>query len=270
MLTPAQSEAIKQWTPKHWLGITRALIKKWAELTIADIDKDVARLGELDEYDGIYLRAYWVSLQDRLFPVPEKVDLPATTIEDLNKETKLIEDFFHVRFPNSNISRNLKEDVQAKLNSLKKRLADEFETHVLEVVDRFQIESPIEQMFLLEWCYARIEDIYGLHLEPQKEVNTEKGVFRLDYLIRSKKDGVHSFSVAIELDGHEFHEKTKTQAAYDKQRERAILHAGVEKELVILRFTGSEVFRNCNACLQEIVRFIEAKRRKLSEFNLKL
>lgn len=43
----------------------------------------------------------------------------------------------------------------------------------------------------------------------------------------------------IELDGHDFHERTKEQASRDKRRDRAMSLAG----WTILRFTGSEVVK---------------------------
>jgi very-short-patch-repair endonuclease len=53
--------------------------------------------------------------------------------------------------------------------------------------------------------------------------------------------------VAIECDGHDFHEKTKEQAARDKARDRAITAEGY----TLLRFTGSEIWANALACASE-------------------
>ena len=46
--------------------------------------------------------------------------------------------------------------------------------------------------------------------------------------------------LCIEIDGHDFHEKTKEQAAKDKKRDRKIKKAGYG----ILHFTGSEVYKD--------------------------
>lgn len=56
-------------------------------------------------------------------------------------------------------------------------------------------------------------------------------------------------SVVLEVDGHEFHEKTKQQAEHDKKRDRAFAAAGY----TTLRFTGSEVFRDPVGCAKEAV-----------------
>lgn len=47
-------------------------------------------------------------------------------------------------------------------------------------------------------------------------------------------------TLAIECDGHDFHEKTKAQASRDKRRDRELASAGAP----VVRFTGSEIFRD--------------------------
>lgn len=56
-------------------------------------------------------------------------------------------------------------------------------------------------------------------------------------------------SLAIECDGHEYHERTKQQAAYDRARDREILRHGVPT----IRFTGSEIYRDADQCAREVV-----------------
>lgn len=56
-----------------------------------------------------------------------------------------------------------------------------------------------------------------------------------------------SFRIFIECDGHDFHERTKEQAAHDRRKDRAIQAAGVP----ILRFTGMEIYADpCGCALQ--------------------
>lgn len=57
--------------------------------------------------------------------------------------------------------------------------------------------------------------------------------------------GGHAF--AIEIDGHDFHEKTKAQVARDKSRDRDFTFSGINT----IRFTGSEVFYNAEKCLRD-------------------
>lgn len=55
--------------------------------------------------------------------------------------------------------------------------------------------------------------------------------------------------LAVEADGHDFHERTKEQAERDRKRDRLLLR----KHCVpTLRFTGSEVWRDPFACAKEV------------------
>lgn len=53
-------------------------------------------------------------------------------------------------------------------------------------------------------------------------------------------DGELPVAIAVELDGHAFHERTKEQAARDKKRDRALLSKG----WTVVRYTGSEVVKD--------------------------
>jgi hypothetical protein len=52
----------------------------------------------------------------------------------------------------------------------------------------------------------------------------------------------------VECDGHDFHERTKEQARRDRSRDRYMTSLGFR----VLRFTGSEIHRDAEACAQEI------------------
>lgn len=54
--------------------------------------------------------------------------------------------------------------------------------------------------------------------------------------------------LVVELDGHDFHERTRKQAAHDKRRDRRLVSAGWK----VLRYTGSEVYSDVDAVLEEI------------------
>lgn len=56
-------------------------------------------------------------------------------------------------------------------------------------------------------------------------------------------------AILVECDGHEFHEKTKEQAARDKSRDRDLQAAGFP----VYRFTGSEIWRDPVACATQLV-----------------
>jgi len=82
-------------------------------------------------------------------------------------------------------------------------------------------------------------------LFPQVNV----GQYRLDFVLLHREgiDGVTP--VGIECDGHEFHDKTKEQAQYDKERDRCLQQHGVK----VLRFTGSEIFKDPCRCADQVL-----------------
>ena len=96
--------------------------------------------------------------------------------------------------------------------------------------------SPIEEMFL----EAALQHIPGLEFQHQV------GRYYVDFAIPH-------LNIAIELDGHDYH-KTKGQRTHDAQRERLLERAGWR----VIRFTGSEVYRDAACCVQEVVDFISA------------
>ena len=112
-------------------------------------------------------------------------------------------------------------------------------------------ESPIEQILALY-----LDDLQGAFLRvkresviicPQCEVFTPSGRYRADFVVACSVNG-HQFSIVVECDGHDFHEKTKMQAARDKQRDRAMAVAGFH----VLRFTGSEIVRDPFRCATDV------------------
>lgn len=75
------------------------------------------------------------------------------------------------------------------------------------------------------------------------------GTWRADFLGFARGADVNNpMGLVIECDGHDFHEKTKEQAARDKVRDRYFASAGYH----VLRFTGSEIWRDANACATQI------------------
>ncbi|MEM9059037.1 MAG: DUF559 domain-containing protein [Pseudomonadota bacterium] len=72
------------------------------------------------------------------------------------------------------------------------------------------------------------------------------GKYRADYLVTAPG---RASGFVLECDGHEFHEKTKVQAARDKQRDRWFLSRGWPT----MRFTGSEIHQYTQRCADEVI-----------------
>lgn len=127
------------------------------------------------------------------------------------------------------------------------------------------VESPIEERFVAAFPMAGPNGVFvtfcgllertevqalppnGNYLIPQFQVQS----WRLDFaLVRKDSDGNLLAKIAIECDGHEFHERTKDQAARDRKRDRELQHLG----WVVLRFTGSEIHRDVYSCCEDAIR----------------
>jgi hypothetical protein len=83
---------------------------------------------------------------------------------------------------------------------------------------------------------------------PQQPVTCSSFCCHVDFGIYAKQ-----MRLAVEVDGHEFHEKTKEQAARDKRRDRELQQEGWN----VFRFTGSEVWRDPFDCCAQINKFIQ-------------
>jgi very-short-patch-repair endonuclease len=78
--------------------------------------------------------------------------------------------------------------------------------------------------------------------------------YRVDFLICARLGGYADLhKVVVECDGHDFHEKTKQQAAHDKKRDPALTAAGFR----VFRFTGSEIYRDPVGCASEIANYLQ-------------
>lgn len=88
-------------------------------------------------------------------------------------------------------------------------------------------------------------------LQPPMDFGARR--VRLDFAFVS--DRFHR--VAVELDGHDFHERTKEQAARDRSRDRLLTIDG----WTVLRFTGSEVDRDVARCWSEVLSVLRTEGR---------
>ncbi len=153
--------------------------------------------------------------------------------------------------------------------------------------------SPLEQKFLLRFLEARgalldgypcdwngkhilIRDWgephflgFDLRIYPQYVIpkavsqlpNQEVINYRADFLFMLTRWN-HSIGktdelmqLVVEIDGHDYHERTKEQARHDKSRDRFMTASG----FTVFRFTGSEVYRAVEQTIGEIADVFVAK-----------
>lgn len=168
-----------------------------------------------------------------------------------------------------------------KLDPLAKlvaRATEEAELWAYEVGERYSVGSPIEGLFLTALVMAtkfgtheyqsvhvyekgrvfdpglvnKLDPI--LHVEPQKQLTD----WRVDFLVNVWAYGTEWGGVVrppgwvqmiVECDGHDFHERTKEQAAKDRGRDRW----AQEKGYTVFRFTGSELYRDPWGCAEQVI-----------------
>lgn len=170
--------------------------------------------------------------------------------------------------------------------STRRELADRIEEVLLDGAVRVALkrngcafmkntESPIERLMAFaiivngEWAdRVVIEDYEVVCLELMKlglersftiraASQVHVGSYRVDFLLSiARANDEPPLHVAVECDGHDFHEKTKEQAARDKKRDRDLLAMGVQ----VMRFTGSQIWEDAGECARSVFDFLENER----------
>jgi very-short-patch-repair endonuclease len=139
-----------------------------------------------------------------------------------------------------------------------------------EVEEEVETESPIEHAmvwaFILAGLEERVEVRIGpltvgragplvLTLRPQYEL----GHYRIDFLVTFEDIETGGVArLAVECDGHDYHERTKEQGARDRARDRYLQ----SQDIPIFRFTGTEIWHDAVACAREAVADLERRTQK--------
>lgn len=129
------------------------------------------------------------------------------------------------------------------------------------------IESPLQAIFWV-WFEAEVkcdimtvasEDWELPDLDPEREVTCSSGEkYRLDFAVTLKDPaplivrsdlGFREFKIAVELDGHDFHERTPEQVALRNRRDDDLAHDGWR----VLHFSGQEIHRHPRGCAQRVI-----------------
>jgi very-short-patch-repair endonuclease len=115
-----------------------------------------------------------------------------------------------------------------------------------------KLESPLEAIFYLWWVVAASVNGWEgeLGVKPQHEVEVGGNRYRLDFAViwPHANNKVIAPLIAVELDGHDFHERTKDQVIRRNQRDRELQAAG----WTVLHFSGSELVKEPWKCVAEV------------------
>ena len=120
-------------------------------------------------------------------------------------------------------------------------------------------QSPIEKLLLtvLLWDsvdYREYHRLESLNIRRQERVAAEDRNYIVDIFVEAQTEN-KTYSIIVECDGHDYHERTKEQAAHDKERDRILTRAGY----TVLRYTGSEIYTDPVRCAKDVWKTLEAK-----------
>lgn len=94
-----------------------------------------------------------------------------------------------------------------------------------------------------DWYSIQFNNALDIQIEPQPKESYFNGYIP-DFVIYVNNQ---LSGYVIEIDGHEWHEKTKEQVRADKEKDRAYLKNG----FIPVRFTGSEVYHDVKKCVDD-------------------
>lgn len=160
--------------------------------------------------------------------------------------------------------------VKEYLAKRSQEIADDWSFSCEAMINYYKIESPIEQLFFVEFQY-QLGGLNGVpdgfskfYITPQYEISTKEGEkYRVDFLIyytdndrwmmkeetypQYQKDKV----LFIELDSFLWHGQTPEQFEKEKKRERDLMNEGYK----IMRFSGREIVRDIEKCVNEVINY---------------
>ncbi|SDX05082.1 endonuclease domain-containing protein [Paenibacillus sp. PDC88] len=122
----------------------------------------------------------------------------------------------------------------------------------------------VQRAFMLMEKLTPIEQIMFLNiLDLLSQIGHQNYMIRLqekidrytvDFLLIYRPVANQSIEkkIIIECDGHDYHERTKEQAAHDKKRDRFF----TMNNYTVLRYTGSEIVNNGNQVFDDVSEII--------------
>jgi very-short-patch-repair endonuclease len=183
-------------------------------------------------------------------------------------------------------NRSLPPNVRERFDTYCEHKRVVLEEELVELAALIDIcESPLEQLLLLE--FANVFDAsprgrpqdrhlrgiivfpnvdrFSVAIRQQRTISTRRKNYRADFLVTVEDwnwdKGLHDqlIRLVVEVDGHDYHERTKEQAEYDKVRDRSITFEGYTP----LRFTGREVYRDATEVASEVESYLTQEALKL-------
>lgn len=150
------------------------------------------------------------------------------------------------------VAANAKEDYLDALGSLASRCESPIERVLIAAL----VAAPIEGISFSASARPNSAEVAMMGSSSSVEWGGEFysqigiGAYRADIFLKvfDRKTKDNWLNLVIECDGHDFHERTKEQAARDKRRDRWFQSRG----FLVLRFAGSEIWKDPTACVDEV------------------
>lgn len=155
---------------------------------------------------------------------------------------------------------NLSKSAEQLLKQRGDNLKELWEDETWNAVVNSKAESPIEQLFLIEWyfqtdIYLNPADYKNYYILPQHEIEINEKKYRVDFLVIYSKEPQlmkKNESVIVELDSYLWHGRTPEQFEKEKKRERNLMETGYK----ILRFSGREIVYDVHNCVEKVIIFL--------------
>lgn len=108
--------------------------------------------------------------------------------------------------------------------------------------------SPIEALFLTAFTLL-VKDSRFHGAVPTITPQHPCGRYTIDFATQGQSYSGSHVQIAVECDGHKYHDATAEASSRDKRRDRRLVESGYH----VLRFTGKELFRNPFECAQQTI-----------------
>jgi hypothetical protein len=148
------------------------------------------------------------------------------------------------------------EFVQKHIQAAAEHIGSSFANFCSSWYSRSTLDSPLEVAFAIWWRAYLLTMGSDGELEQQVQVVVDGRRYRLDFVVNPPSDvaararavSISWPKLCVELDGHEFHERTKEQVAYRNQRDRDLQLDG----WLVFHFSGSELHRDPMSCVRSV------------------
>lgn len=107
-------------------------------------------------------------------------------------------------------------------------------------------KDEIENVYQFSVCYDKNNFNFILALEYDEVIEG----YIPDFIFYHSL--LQDYGYVVEIDGFEWHEKTKEQVINDRKKDRCYLKNGY----IPIRFLGSEVYHDVECCIEELIKII--------------